>query len=69
MKSKYSFLNEVFVDLDKLNNLNPQKESTKERKIDAYDKASKLYNDFIEIYYHRSYELLDDKRKKKILTE
>ena len=32
-KSKYSFLNRFFVDLDKLNNLNPQKESTKERKI------------------------------------
>ena len=29
-----------------------------------YDKASKLYNDFLGIYYHNYYELSDNKRKK-----
>ena len=40
------------------------KKSTKERKINVYDKASELYNDFLRIYYHKYYELSDDKRKK-----
>ena len=30
--SKHSFLNEFFNELDKLNNVNPQKESTKREK-------------------------------------
>ena len=29
-----------------------------------YDKTSELYNDFLGIYYHKYYELSDDKRKK-----
>ena len=37
-RSVHSFLRKFFDDLDKLNNLNPQKEST--------DTASELYNDF-----------------------
>ena len=28
-----------------------------------YDTASELYNDFLGIYYHKYYELSDDKRK------
>ena len=42
--------------LDKSNNLNQQKESTKEIKINLYDKTS----DFIGIYYHKYNELSDD---------
>ena len=64
-KSKHSFLNLFFGDLDKSNNLNPEKESTKQKKINLYDKASKLYNYFQRIYYHTYYELSDDKKKKK----
>ena len=63
-KSKDSFLNEFFGDLDKLNNLNPQKESINKRKINVYDKASELYNDFPGIYHHKYFELQNDKRKK-----
>ena len=63
LKSKHSFLNEFFHDLDKLNNLNPKKERTKERKINVYDKTSELYHDFLGIYYHKYYELLDNKIK------
>ena len=29
-----------------------------------YDKASELCNDFLGIYYHKYYELSDDKRNK-----
>ena len=52
-KSKHSFLNDFLHDLDKLNNINPKKESTKEKKINVYDKASELYNNFLGIYYHK----------------
>ena len=51
-KSKHSFLNEFFDDLDKSNNLNPQNVM-----------ASELYNTFLGICYHKYYELSDDKRK------
>ena len=50
--------------MDKLDHLNPQKESTKKRNIKVYDTASQLYNDFLVSYYHKYYELSDDKRKK-----
>ena len=50
-KSKHSFLKEFLDDLEKLNDISPQKESTKERKINVYDKASELYNDFLGIHY------------------
>ena len=59
-----SFLNKFFDDFDKLNNLNPQKASTKERKTNVDDKTSELYNDFLGIYFHKYFELSDDKRKK-----
>ena len=65
-KSKHFFLkgffDEFFFNLDKLNNVNPKK-STKKKKINVYDKASELYNNCLGIYYHKYYELSDDKRK------
>ena len=63
-KSKYSFLDEFFDDLDKFNKLNLEKESTAEKKINEYKKASELYNDFLGIYFEEYYVLSDDKRKK-----
>ena len=63
-KPKHSFLKEFLDDLEKLNDINPQKESTKERKINVYDKASELYNDFLGVHYYKYYELSDNKRKK-----
>ena len=56
-----SFLNDFFNEFNKLINVNPQKESTKERKINVYDTASELYNYFLGIYYHQYYELSVDK--------
>ena len=53
-----------FDDLDKFNKLNLQKESKAEKKINEYNKASELYNDFLGIYFEEYYELSDDKRKK-----
>ena len=46
-KSKYSFLD----NLDKVNKLNPQKESANEKTINVYNKGSELYNDFLGIYF------------------
>ena len=63
-KSKHSFQKKFFNELDDLNNVNSQKESTKKRKINANDTASELDNCFLGIYYHKYYELSDDKRKK-----
>ena len=47
----YSLLNNFFDNSDALNNLNPQKESTKQkkRKTIVHDKSSKLYNDFLQL--------------------
>ena len=44
--SDQSILNKIFDDLDKVNNLNPQKESIKEKKINVHDKVSESYNNF-----------------------
>ena len=63
-RSKHSFLNEFFDDLDKLNYLNPQQESTKVKKISVDAKASELYKTFLGIYYHEYHELSEDKKKK-----
>ena len=38
----------------------------KRKKINVYNKASKLYNDFLGIYFDEYYELSDDKRKKRV---
>ena len=53
LESKHSFLAEFFIDLDRLNNLNPKKESIKKWKIIMYYIASELYTDFLGIYYHK----------------
>ena len=63
-KLKHYFLKDFFDELDDLNNLSTQKESTKRIKINVYDTASELYNNFPGIYYHKYYELSDDKRNK-----
>ena len=63
-KSKHSFLNEFFDELDELNNLSQQNESTKERKINMHDKASELYIEFLEIYYYKYYELSGHKKNR-----
>ena len=53
LESKHSFSGEIFIDLDRLNNLNPKNESIKKWKILMYDIASELYTDFLGIYYHK----------------
>ena len=57
-KSKYSFLADFSNDLDKLNMLKSQKEKTKEKKTNAYNKVSELYNEMLRMRY------LDAKRSK-----
>ena len=46
-KSKYSFLPEFFNDLNKFNMPKTQKEKTKMKKTNVYDKASELYNELL----------------------
>ena len=44
LTSKYPILFSFYSDLNKFNDLNPQKESTKGEKAIVYDNASELYN-------------------------
>ena len=52
-KSKASFLANIFDDLDKFDNLKPQKEKTKEKKTNMYDSVSELYNDLLGTYFDK----------------
>ena len=47
LESKYPFLLSFYSDLNKFNNLNSPKESTKERKVSVYDNPSELYNEYL----------------------
>ena len=51
LTSKYLILLSFYSNLNKFNNLNPQKESTKEKKATVYDNASELYNEYLEILF------------------
>ena len=57
------FLLSFYSDLNNFNNLNPQKESIKERNVSAYDNASELYNEYLQIYFDQ-YITLTGARKK-----
>ena len=57
-KSKYFFLADFSNDLDKLNMLKSQKEKTKEKKTNVYNKVSELYNEMLRM------RCLDAKRSK-----
>ena len=50
LKSKYSFLANIFNDLDKFTRVKTQKE-----KRNVYDTASELYNDLVETYFKEKY--------------
>ena len=60
--SNYQILLSFYRDLNKFNNLNPQKEHTKGKKVTGYDDESKLYKVFIEIYFDEYRALSDDKK-------
>ena len=49
LTSKYPILLSFYSDLIKFHNLNPQKESRKERKTNVDDNASELYKEYLEI--------------------
>ena len=48
-QSNYSFVASFSNDLDKFEKLKPQKEKKKRKKTNVYNKASKLYNDWLHI--------------------
>ena len=59
----YSFLISFFNDLDKFNKL--KKRNKREKKTNAVDTASELYNDLLEMYFYK-YEALSDVIKGKL---
>ena len=52
-----------YSNLNKFNNLNPQKESTKGKKGTVYDNASELYTAYLKVYFYK-YKALSDAQKK-----
>ena len=54
-----------YSNLNKFNNLNPQNESTKEKKATVYDNASELYNEYSKSYF-AEYKTLSDAKKWKL---
>ena len=51
-----------YSNLNKFNNLNPQKKVQKRRKGTLYDNASEIYNEYLEIYFDE-YKVLSDAKK------
>ena len=51
--------------LKRNNNLNPQKESAKEKKVTVCDNASELYNEYLEIYFDE-YKTLSGSHKRNL---
>ena len=58
LTSKYSILFSLYSDLNQFNNLNPQKERTKENQATVYDNAPELYNNDLEIYFHETFKMI-----------
>ena len=51
--------------LNKFNNLNQQKGSTKEKKATVYNNASELYNEYLETYFDE-YNTLSDAQEREL---
>ena len=65
LRQNTQFYSRFYSDLNKFNNLNPKKESTKEKKVTLYDNASELFNEYLEIYFNE-YKALSDAQKKEL---
>ena len=62
--TKYPILPLLYINFN-LNNLNPQKESAKEKKVTVCDNASELYNEYLEIYFDE-YKALSGSHKRNL---
>ena len=62
LTSKYPILVSLCSELNKFNNINPRKRQ-KDKKATAYDNASELYNEYLEIYFTRYMTISDAKKK------
>ena len=62
-ESKYPFLLSFYKDLNTFNNLIPQKGCVKYKKLAVHNNSSKLYSEYLEIYYYQ-YIAASDARKK-----
>ena len=65
LTSKYPILLSFSSNLSMFKNLNPQKESTKEKKVVVYGNASELYNVYLEIYFNE-YKTVSDAQKRNL---
>ena len=63
--SKYPILFSFYSELNKFYYINPRKGRTKENKKPVYDKASELYNEYLEIFFNQ-YMTLSDANKRKL---
>ena len=63
-KSKHSFLADFFNDLNKFSRVKTKKRKTQRNKRKKTNAASELYNDLLEIYFDKCYNLSGTKRKK-----
>ena len=52
-----------YSELNKFNSINPWKEQTKDKKATVYDKALKLYNEYLEIYFNQYMTISDAKKE------
>ena len=64
LELKYPILASFYNELSKSNSLKLRKRHTKEKKVTAYDNASGLYNEFLEIYFDECKVLPDAKKRK-----
>ena len=55
---KYPILFSLYSELNKFDNINPQKGCRKEKKETMHEKASELYNEYLEIYFNQYMNLL-----------
>ena len=65
LPSIYPILLSFYSNLNKFNNLNPQKQSTNWKKATLYDNTSELYNEYLEIYFDE-HNVLSDGQKRKL---
>ena len=65
LTSKYPILLSFCSNLNKFDNLNPQKKSTKEKKATVYDNTSELDNLYLEIYFDE-YKALSGAKNRKL---
>ena len=63
MNQNSQFLSDFLSNLNGFSNIKPRNESIKNRKTKVQHTASKLYNEFLDIYFDEYYDLSDAKKR------